>query len=500
MKKSILYLLLVGSMFLTQPIFAQVDELSPHGGAAKVLFLDHGLVNDVDSVGFTNGIELDYIRKLNKSVNLSIPLKVAVADIGNFINNRTLVSLDATIQVPFVRTAKGLSVYALGGGGFVIENFEDSNLQFPFGLGTYIPVGGNSFITLQGEYRFSTLDLRNNLQFGAGYAFRVPKIKGKPKDRDKDGIPDDKDECPDDPGPITGMGCPDADGDGITDVNDACPDVAGELVNNGCPDTDGDGVVDKFDKCPEEAGLPAMEGCPAADSDGDGLADDIDQCPNEAGLEILFGCPDADGDGVPDGDDKCPNKAGDEDSAGCPDSDGDGLADHLDNCPNRAGEASNNGCPVVVVAKDSDNDGVLDKDDRCPTQAGPSSNFGCPQVTQEVQTVLAAAASNIQFETGSANLLGMSYPVLDQVVSIMRQYPGYSLSIGGHTDSQGNDANNMALSERRSLTCFNYLVSKGIERTRMSYAGYGETRPVADNATVEGRAMNRRVEFRLFVR
>ena len=74
------------------------------------------------------------------------------------------------------------------------------------------------------------------------------------------------------------------------------------------------------------------------------------------------------------------------------------------------------------------------------------------------------------------------------------------MSIGGHTDNVGNDANNMSLSNNRALTCFNFLRDRGISTSRISYGGYGETRPVADNGSVEGRAMNRRVEFRLFVK
>ena len=237
-------------------------------------------------------------------------------------------------------------------------------------------------------------------------------------------------------------------------------------------------------------------------------ADDL--CPDIAGAKIYNGCPDSDGDGVVDSDDACPNSAGSKNTGGCPDSDGDGIADNVDNCPNQYGTTARSGCPEPapatapapppVVLKDTDNDGILDRDDKCPTTYGPSSNFGCPEVTQEVRTVLAAAASNIQFETGSATLLVSSYSILDQVAQIMRQYPGYSVSINGHTDNVGNDANNMSLSNSRAMTCYNYLRDRGIDVSRMTYAGFGETRPVADNGSAEGRAMNRRVEFRLSVR
>ncbi len=524
-------------ILFSNPTWAQT-ELSPHGGAAKVLFLDHGMVNEVDSVGFSNGIELAYLRKISNHFNLAVPLKVSVADIGAKLNNRTLVSMDAVAQVPFLRTGKGLSVYGMGGVGFVIENFEESNIQVPIGAGIYIPAGGNSSINIQGEYRFSTQELRNNLQLGVGYAFRIPKgLGGKIKDRDKDGIPDEQDVCPDKKGVITAKGCPDQDGDGVDDLNDQCVDVAGLFDMNGCPDGDGDGVADNFDDCPEEAGSVINKGCPTKDMDGDGISDMEDACPDVPGLSALNGCPDSDLDGVADTDDLCPSVAGSKETGGCPDRDNDGVADKVDKCPDLAGPIDRNGCPATpkvvlkdsdndgildrddrcpttygvaenggcpatptVTLRDSDNDGILDRDDRCPTSAGPSSNGGCPEITQEVRTVLAAAASNIQFETGSNTLLISSYPVMDQVLTIMRQHPGYSLSISGHTDNVGNDNNNMNLSNNRAMTCFNYLRDRGIDISRMTFAGYGETRPVADNNSAEGRAMNRRVEFRLFVK
>jgi OOP family OmpA-OmpF porin len=115
----------------------------------------------------------------------------------------------------------------------------------------------------------------------------------------------------------------------------------------GCPDTDGDGIPDNKDACPEEAGTPELNGCP--DADGDGIADKDDACPNAAGDASMNGCPDSDGDGVADNVDKCPQKVGDAANEGCPwdDADGDGIPDKEDACPNESGEAANNGCPAV---------------------------------------------------------------------------------------------------------------------------------------------------------
>jgi len=113
---------------------------------------------------------------------------------------------------------------------------------------------------------------------------------------------------------------------------------------------------------------------------------------------------------------------------------------------------------------------------------------------------LERAIKLVQFETGKDVLLQKSYAVLDEVVSVMNQYSEYSLNIAGHTDNQGDDKLNQELSERRAKRCYDYLVSKGVAATRMAHAGYGETKPVADNKTADGRSQNRRVEFELYVK
>jgi OOP family OmpA-OmpF porin len=114
------------------------------------------------------------------------------------------------------------------------------------------------------------------------------------RDRDGDGFPDPKDECPAEPG-IAPSGCPvrDADADGVLDAADECRDVPG-VAPTGCPDKDQDGVLDRDDQCLDVPGI-APKGCPA-DSDGDGFVDPQDKCPNEAevknGFEDDDGCPD----------------------------------------------------------------------------------------------------------------------------------------------------------------------------------------------------------------
>ncbi|MCB0545258.1 MAG: OmpA family protein, partial [Saprospiraceae bacterium] len=260
----------------------------------------------------------------------------------------------------------------------------------------------------------------------------------------------------------------------------------------GCPDRDGDGIADGDDQCPDEAGVAALQGCP--DTDNDGIADREDECPTEPGPAATAGCPDRDGDGVIDRNDRCPDTKGLASLNGCPDRDGDGIADGDDQCPDEKGTAAMMGCP------DRDGDGLADKDDRCPDKAGPISNKGCPEIKAEDKAKLERAVKLVQFASGKATLLTKSYAILDEVVSVMNQYPEYNLSISGHTDSTGDDKMNQSLSERRAKTCYDYLVSKGIDAGRMSHAGFGETQPVADNATAAGRSQNRRVVFELFVK
>jgi len=88
--------------------------------------------------------------------------------------------------------------------------------------------------------------------------------------------------------------------------------------------------------------------------------------------------------------------------------------------------------------------------------------------------------------------------VLDQVVSVLANYPDHQVSITGHTDNVGSEKNNEALSIRRARSCYNYLVSKGVNPSRILVGGMGETVPIADNNTEEGKKLNRRVEFKLF--
>ena len=297
----------------------------------------------------------------------------------------------------------------------------------------------------------------------------------------------------------------DTDKDGVSDKYDKCPDtpIDVDVDKKGCPiDTDGDGVADYLDQCPDTpSGVQVdIKGCPV-DTDGDGVADYLDKCPNTpAGIQVdATGCSiDSDGDGVPDSLDKCPNtQVGVQvDASGCPlDSDGDGVPDNLDKCNNTpvGVKVDIHGCPL-----DSDGDGISDYLDKCPDVPGIAANKGCPEVKIEVIKIFNQALQGIQFETGKDIIKKTSFPILNKVVTVMKENPSYGLEINGHTDSQGSDATNLLLSQKRADAVKEYLVSKGVDSTRLVTKGHGESTPIADNATATGRSKNRRVEFKIY--
>jgi OmpA-OmpF porin, OOP family len=481
--------------------------------SAKVLFIDYGRPNDIDGLDITNGLEVAYIRTFNRFVGLTLPIKAGVINVSQDINNRNFASIDLLLRLQYEGENSRVVPYVFGGAGSVWESFEESNSQFPFGAGLNIRVGKNSYINLQGEYRKSQIENRNNLQGGLGFVYRFGRL-----DRDGDGIADSVDDCPDEPGPVATNGCPDRDGDGIADMDDQCPDTPGLAATAGCPDRDGDGIADKDDDCPDVAGLASLKGCP--DRDGDGIADHLDQCPDEPGEAAMNGCPDGDGDGVADRFDKCPDEAGPASNQGCPiqDRDGDGIPDDDDLCPDEAGPATTGGCPdrdgdgvpdkddrcpdvagPYAGCPDTDGDGVIDPDDLCPDEPGPVSNKGCPEVEEKDREVLELAMQAVQFETGKATLKNESLQVLDQIAAIMERYGGYKLHIAGHTDNVGNPTSNQKLSEARALACYQYLIAKGVPIGRLTYSGHGATQPIASNKTSRGRSLNRRVEFRMAI-
>jgi outer membrane protein OmpA-like peptidoglycan-associated protein len=214
------------------------------------------------------------------------------------------------------------------------------------------------------------------------------------------------------------------------------------------PDGDGDGIVDRRDDCvtePEDAdGFRDGDGCPDPDNDGDGVPDDRDPCMDEA----------EDIDGF-------------EDESGCPD-------------------------------PDNDRDGILDTADACPLEPGVPEERGCKARAQLSDSGEIAIDSQIQFETGKDVILGESHDVLQAIRKILERHPEIArLRIEGHTDSRGNDRKNLKLSQARARAVALWLVQHGVVETRVAAFGCGERHPLSDNASEQGRRLNRRVAFQV---
>ena len=321
------------------------------------------------------------------------------------------------------------------------------------GLGPVVTVGGGTGII--DDYGSPVVRLLAGLSWDL-----------RESDRDRDGLSDGLDRCPDDP----------EDADGFED-SDGCPD----------PDNDGDRVLDDADGCPDEPedvdGFEDLDGCPDPDNDADGVLDPDDRCP--ADPETVNGVKDEDG---------CPDAIGD--------ADGDGLPDDVDRCKDepedKDGFEDEDGCPD----RDNDRDGIVDLADRCPDDPEVVNNHededGCPDEAPRVRVSgeRIEILDKVFFEVAKDIIRPVSYGILNQVARLLKQRPDIKLvQVEGHTDSQGSSAYNLDLSQRRAQAVLDYLVKAGVAKDRMVARGFGEEVPIESNETEEGRARNRRVEF-----
>ncbi|MFT7625806.1 MAG: MYXO-CTERM domain-containing protein, partial [Myxococcota bacterium] len=333
-----------------------------------------------------------------------------------------------------------------------LEVFGKTALTSPFGDDAQSP------LELAGGLKF---DLSPDLSLEAGAGTGLVAGYGAPdyrvfasvqwargedpnKDSDKDGLPDAQDRCPLDP----------EDWDNFQDL-DGCSD----------PDNDRDGILDTADKClniPEDLdGFQDEDGCPDPDDDLDGIPDNMDKCPRQPedrdGFQDVEGCPDPDndGDGVPDVADGKPDATG--------------FGECRDKPENINGYADADGCPDTKPLA------VLSK---CKIEI----------------------ADKVYFETGKSVILEMSYPLLAMVSKIINENPTLvqKVVVEGHTDNRGGRAYNKRLSARRAKAVARFLRKSGVDKRKVSAKGYGVTQPVADNGTRQGRAQNRRVDFRVF--
>ncbi len=293
-------------------------------------------------------------------------------------------------------------------------------------------------------------------------------------------------------------------------------------------DRDRDGIKDEVDKCPDDPedrdGFQDDDGCPDHDNDGDGIKDRDDECPNvpenKNGIDDDDGCPegtknDRDGDGILDNVDKCPDEPEDidkfEDDDGCPDpdNDGDGILDVDDLCPNEAEDVDKfedkDGCPDT----DNDKDNILDVDDKCPgedgfdpkkvkeTWNGKDDDDGCPDEGRVLVTDTSIdILDKIYFDYNKATIKRKSFGILDAIAATLKGNTDILLvEIQGHTDERGSDSYNLKLSDARAASVKQYLVDKGIDPKRLQSQGYGERQPKDLRKTEVAYAKNRRVEF-----
>ena len=293
-------------------------------------------------------------------------------------------------------------------------------------------------------------------------------------------------------------------------------------------DADNDGVKDDIDDCPNDAGLKEYNGCAVPDADGDGLCDPwvADKGLSEAFADVCKGvdqCSDAseDLDGFQD-DDGCPDPDNDKDGICDPWVAEKGLADQYasickakDICPDKAGTTEFKGC----VNPDPDGDGYCDAwvydmnvpgefsqclgKDYCPNEKG-DDNRGC--ITRRVVVTEDKIQINeaIYFNLGKATIQKQSDSLLEEIAQTFKDNPQIKrVEVQGHTDLSGNAKSNQKLSENRAKAVYDRLVKLGVEKSRLTYKGYGMSQPLIPlpagqkKETAEAAATNRRVVFQI---
>jgi type IX secretion system PorP/SprF family membrane protein len=322
---------------------------------------------------------------------------------------------------------------------------------------------GNFTLGYAYDITLSNLKAYSNGSHEVGLAMRF----GAKADRDKDGIPDKDDQCPDEPGIKENKGCPKKD-----DVAKKTPKDS-TAVADATTDTDKDGILDKDDDCPKLKGTKACNGCPICDTDRDGIADNVDKCPDIAGIPNNNGCP-------------------------YNDRDNDGIRDDLDPCPDEVGPITNAGCPTGVFASnagDLDKDGVRDEFDRCPATAGSLQNYGCPEVSKAELEILRIAIQGLYFDTNKSIIRESSFQHLNNLATLLKQRTQYKVRISGYTDARGDDKLNLDLSKRRAEAVRVYLTKHGVGTGQLITEYYGERKPAAHNTSANGLQLNRRVEM-----
>ncbi|MFH2007308.1 MAG: OmpA family protein [bacterium] len=439
--------------------------------------------------------------------------------------------------------------------GFYGDNFHQGQ-NFTYGVGLAVRPAKKVPLRIFAEYfgrsDFTTRVDRNPMEVGLALGYGLPRgvhlmlgatagvlagigtpdfrvffgLRWSPsfKDSDGDGVPDERDKCPDQK----------EDKDGFED-DDGCPD----------PDNDKDGIPDKLDKCPNQPEdfdkFQDDDGCPDLDNDGDGIPDKQDNCPMHKGPASSKGCPpdmlDEDGDGIPDTRDKCPKQAEDkdgfEDDDGCPDPDNDkdGIPDEHDKCPNvpedKDGFEDADGCPDA----DDDDDGVCDDNptiqallrqgklrgvcigaDKCPkskeTINGRKDSDGCPDRGAGNVQLSAVAGSGYKgrflttgvktwFNGMTTELTGTGQSTLTQLAHMLRMKaykPLAKIVIMGFAEPQFG-AKAKQITQAWADAARSFLIKQGIAADRLAAVGAGGASPLCKRRSRRCKRKNRRIEF-----
>ena len=456
--------------------------------------------------------------------------------------------VDYAVNDWFFVNASGFFAFQFSKDKNAVHNFTNFSLtpraELP-NLGIYAPLSMSRYAGFRaglglrmGPVVIGTSDIRalfggNRLYGASAYATVKLTINNKvPNDKDNDGVSDKQDKCPELAGVWEFRGCPDTDGDLIPDEKDECPVEAGLVEFNGCPDSDKDGIRDRDDDCPMVAGLESLQGCP--DMDGDGIKDSEDLCPRIAGLAAFQGCPDTDNDGIQDVEDNCPTEAGPSSNFGCPEKVRVHLVDEDGNIVASASMSENGGfifqnlpldktylflldgvdedikdeLSLIIRNADGDHDIIatleesgffvyryLDEGETTSLSLLEEDDNVLIILESEQQDIVNKAFDNLQFSTGNAIIKKASYAALDELTKLLLDHPEWKILLEGHTDNTGNAANNLMLSKKRAEAVKYYLIAKGVSVENIIVKFYGQTKPIGDNTTEEGRQKNRRVEM-----
>ena len=454
-------------------------------GFGRYSFFDDALNLD-DQIGA--GGSLGFFFLPNLAIEAEAATTTADGPAGSSISN-TPVRGRLTYHIPLGGNATSIRI----GAGYVRDMYgkdADTDEDGITGvLGLRLGLGEKFGVKLDGTIDYvpspsaGTIDNYMNLGVQAGLSL----LLGNSSDKDKDGVKNKADRCPETPEgeSVDGSGCGpsqrDSDGDKVKDAGDRCPNTpSGQAADSqGCSadqrDADQDRVSDNKDRC---KGTPAgekadPEGCSESqkDDDKDAVMNVADRCPSTPEGEKVdqHGCGpgqlDADSDGVADAQDQCPNTVIGElvDPRGCGrDADGDKVSDVADRCPNTPnGQAvDENGCPVLFQQ-------------------------GAKTVTLQ----------GVTFATGSAKLTPESEAVLADVAKQLHASPEVRVQVAGFTDNTGSRSGNLKISQKRAVAVEKFLEQNGVSPAQLTAKGFGPDRPVASNKTAEGRAKNRRVEL-----